>query len=398
MENQGSYRLNKDHRVRRGNPSDLWAWRKNLRYDILARYRGITKMIFVEESESMLQYGDPASIPNEDYSGLWALRKNYRYDLLSSHRGITEMTAGEDGQQVEMAVAARQLHMAETSYQFSRIAFSKIRYRNPASIPSKDSAGLWALRKKCRYELLARFRKIDKSMMEDEAMDCTEATPVMKRNPVRWESEQNQGWTPHRYPSGLRKTKEPHWFRKYNYMARNRSKMATSKQQDLKSSNYGGNSMNRSNSRFNGWRQRNWGSSNGKYFPQAQTQRTYPGYYRLCAAERTKYGRSNFRQQTANCSRYTPGKAFTTGSSNSCNHYQGPLWNQRLCPQQGHRGRFVSWNQTRFRGNVVQSGGRGWTNRNGSNNFQGPQTFRGQRANRFSWLEVEKHLRSDSKM
>ncbi|XP_021163899.2 uncharacterized protein LOC110366547 [Fundulus heteroclitus] len=344
MDKQGSYSLSKDRNMRRGNPSNLWALRKNLRDDILARYRGITKMIVVEKR-------------------------------------ITEMTAEEDGQQVEMAVAARQLHMAETSYQFSRIAFSKIRYRNPASIPSKDSAGLWALRKKRRYELLARFRKIDKSAMEDKATDCTEAIPVIKINPVRRKSQQNQGWTPHRFPSGWRKTEEPHWFRNHNYMARNRSQMAPSKQQDLKSYNYGGNSMNRSNSRFDGWRQRNWGSRNGNYFPQAQTQRTYPGCYRLGAVPWTKYGRSNFRQQTANCSRYTPGKAFTTSSSNSCNHYQGPLWNQRSCPPPCHRGHFVSWNQTRFRGNVMQSRGRGWTNRNGFNNFQGPQMFRGQRAN-----------------
>ncbi|MEQ2248466.1 hypothetical protein ILYODFUR_019390 [Ilyodon furcidens] len=386
METQLSYNLSKDQKMTRGNPTDLWAWRKNLRYDVLARYRGITKLTIEEEGGSMPQCRDPSSIPGKGYAGLRALRKNHRYDLLASHRGITEVNIEEEG---KLVVITKLLN------QFSKIAISNIRRRSPATIPSKDSSGLWALRKKHRYELLARFRKVHKLVME-EAMNCTENTPVINRKLVSWHSQENQGWTPHWCPPGFWKREEPHWFKKYNYMTRDGSKTDATKQQGTKNSYYGSNCVNRTQKRFNDGHQRNGGSNNGKCFPQVQNQRMSPGYNRLSAVLHTKYGMSKFRRETANFYRHNQGNAFTNGHRNSCNHCKRPQWNQRSGPQQEQRGHFHSWNQTGCRENVAQSRRQGWTNRNRCNSFHGPQTFGGQRTNRngqnFRSFEVSRNL------
>lgn len=308
MVKQHSYSLSKDWKMRGSNPNDLWARRKNLRYDILARYRGITKL-------------------------------------------ITE----EEGQLFEMAdIVSSQLNMAAILKQFNKIASVRIRHRNPAAIPSKDSSGLWALRKKFRDELLARFRKVPKSVMEDESMDCTER--LEDRKLVSLQSQKNQGGTPSRVSSDLSKRQEPHW-----------SRMAASKKQ-----NYGSSSMKRSNTRFSGWHQRNEGFSSEKTFPQVQTQRKYPGKNRVTALSHAKDNRPNFKQQATNFYQHNPGNNLANGHSN---HHKKPPLNQRQFPQQEQRGHYNSWNQTRSRGNMLQS------RDPGSNSFHGPQRFDGQSVN-----------------
>lgn len=323
MVKQRSYSLSKDWKMRGSNPNDLWARRKNLRYDILARYRGITKL-------------------------------------------ITE----EEGQLFEMAdIVSSQLNMAAILKQFNKIASIRIRHRDPAAIPSKDSSGLWALRKKFRDELLARFRKVPKSVMEDESMDCTEET-LVDRKLVSLQSQKSQAGTPCRDSSDLSKRQEPHW-----------SRMAASKQQ-----NYGSNSMKRSNTRFSGGHQRNEGFNSEKSFPQVQTQRNYPEKIRVTAPLHAEDSRPNFRQlQITNFYQRNPGNDFANGHSN---HYKKPPLNQRQFPQQEQRGHYHSWNQTRSRGNMLQSRDQG------SNSVHGPQRFGGQSVNRnvqnFRTLEVER--------